>query len=659
MRKLSIVIAFLFMAAVFMPANAAAPKPGTACKTLKQKITSGGQTYTCIKSGNKRVWSKGVKVAPKPAVTTSPKPNITVSPSPTPSSNNQTIQLNIAEGIICDVNVLASSKDANGNELFCTQGGDGKYSWRPKQKDNPTLTPSPTPSTSSQNSNFRVEAGIICDISISASGKDANGNEVYCIQGGDGKYSWSASKPSSNSAGKENNANPSNNSNSTSSSQQPWPYLLTKLGTKCTIEGEVGWNGYVVAACKSGIVKYAMPKDIPANPNGTYSSRPNWYPTLTQIMMPPLAPEPTCSPSTIKFTSPVIPIDKLAPTIPYGMMVGDHVTPIDHAYLGLKTLAIPMANRTENDYVPVTSPADGTITELGNLGSSGSHRVVINHGCNIFTVYMVLNKGTGVLAEAFSKLGNRGFVSLNIPIKAGEEFGRQRDNPLDFNVFDGSQWLSGFANVYSYLSGDTTKPYTADYLPFFSGEIKTAMEESLQKTTTPRIGKIDQDVVGAAAGNWYLSGTNGYGGNLLSEYENATTQVMGGSITGKNYYAWSHLALARHEVDSEKWIFSIGWYKDPNGDPTQLLMQIGANQITPDKLTASAGVVTYDLVLITYLDPPGTPARIDGSAEPRPVGYKIAAGNVSTKVTMQVNSDNSLSVEFGSAFTSAKRNYIR
>lgn len=663
MRKLSAAIALLLITSIFTPAIAAAPKPGTTCKTLNQKITSGGQVYTCIKSGSKKVWSKGVKVAPKPAVTASPTPTVSPTPTPTSGSNNQTIQLNITEGIICDINVLASGKDANGKELFCTKGGDGVYAWRPKQNPNPTPTPTPTPtpSATSQSSTLKIEAGIICDITISASGRDANGNELYCIQGGDGKYSWSGSKPSSNSTNNPsgNSNSGTNNSNSSNTAQQPWPYVLTKLGTKCTNEGQIGWNGNVVAACKGGIVKYAMPKDIPANPAGYYTSRPDWYPTLTQIMMPPLTTEPTCSPSTIKFTKPVIPIDKLAPTIPYGMMVGDHVTPIDHAYLGVKTLAIPMASRTENDYVPVTSPADGTITELGNLGSPGSHRVVINHGCNVFTVYMVLNKGTGVLAEAFSKLGTRGFLSLNIPIKAGEEFGRQRDNPLDFNVFDGSQWLSGFANVYSYLSGDTSKPYTADYLPFFSGEIKTAMENSLQRTASPRIGKIDQDVVGAAAGNWYLSGTNGYGGNLLSDYENATSQVMGGSVSGKNYYAWSHLALARHEVDAEKWILSTGWYKDANGDSTQLLMQIGANQPAPDKLTASSGAVTYDLALISYLDPPGAPTRVDGSAEPRPVGYTIAPGNVLTKVTMQVNGDNSLSIEFGSAFTSAKRTYIR
>jgi hypothetical protein len=375
-------------------------------------------------------------------------------------------------------------------------------------------------------------------------------------------------------------------------------------------------------------------------------------------MMPPMTAEPTCSPSTIKFTKPVVPLDKLTTTIPYGMMVSGHVTPIDHAYFGIKPLSIPKGSRTDSDYVSITAPADGVITELGSLGSPTSHRVVINHGCNVFTVYMVLNKPSGVLAESFSKLGSNGYLSLNIPIKAGQEFGLQRDNMLDFNVFDGTQWLSGFANPHAYLTGDTYKPYTADYLPFFTDSIRTVLENSLQRTSAPRIGKIDQDIVGSASGNWFFAGTNGYGGGLISSYENASTDFYG-TAAGKNDYSWSHLAIARHEVDPTQWIFSTGWYKNPSGDASQFLLVVGNGQLEPDKLTASSGAVVYQLSLVTYEYPAGSPARVDGSEEAFPVGYKIKAGQVKDSVIIQVNSDNTLSVEIGSAFTSAKRTYTR
>lgn len=52
----------LVLAATVSPTQAAAPKPGTACKTLGQKIVSGKLTYTCTKSGSKLIWSKGYKL---------------------------------------------------------------------------------------------------------------------------------------------------------------------------------------------------------------------------------------------------------------------------------------------------------------------------------------------------------------------------------------------------------------------------------------------------------------------------------------------------------------------------------------------------------------------------------------------------------------------
>ena len=58
----------------------AAVKPGTTCKTLGQTSTSAGMKYTCIKSGKKLVWSKGVKV-----VKATPAPATTQTPAPVPS----------------------------------------------------------------------------------------------------------------------------------------------------------------------------------------------------------------------------------------------------------------------------------------------------------------------------------------------------------------------------------------------------------------------------------------------------------------------------------------------------------------------------------------------------------------------------------------------
>ena len=54
---------------LLQPIATAAPKPGTACKKAGQTSTSAGIKYTCIKSGKKLVWNKGVatkKAEPAP-----------------------------------------------------------------------------------------------------------------------------------------------------------------------------------------------------------------------------------------------------------------------------------------------------------------------------------------------------------------------------------------------------------------------------------------------------------------------------------------------------------------------------------------------------------------------------------------------------------------
>lgn len=56
-------------------ADAAAPKTGTACKKTSTKVRSNGFVFTCLKSGKKLIWSKGVpikKSVPKPRPTSSP-----------------------------------------------------------------------------------------------------------------------------------------------------------------------------------------------------------------------------------------------------------------------------------------------------------------------------------------------------------------------------------------------------------------------------------------------------------------------------------------------------------------------------------------------------------------------------------------------------------
>jgi hypothetical protein len=76
---------FIAVTLILAPVNAiAAVKAGDVCKKAGSTATANGKKFTCIKSGKKLVWNKGVAItAPKPTVTPAATP--TPSPSPTPT----------------------------------------------------------------------------------------------------------------------------------------------------------------------------------------------------------------------------------------------------------------------------------------------------------------------------------------------------------------------------------------------------------------------------------------------------------------------------------------------------------------------------------------------------------------------------------------------
>ena len=77
MRKHLRLVALLIPMVLVASNSYAAVKAGSACTKVGAKSVSGGKSYTCIKSGKKLVWDKGVVVA-KPSV---------VKPTPVPSAS--------------------------------------------------------------------------------------------------------------------------------------------------------------------------------------------------------------------------------------------------------------------------------------------------------------------------------------------------------------------------------------------------------------------------------------------------------------------------------------------------------------------------------------------------------------------------------------------
>ncbi len=422
-----------------------------------------------------------------------------------------------------------------------------------------------------------------------------------------------------------------------------------RFGSTCQ-PGQTATDAFLLVCSSARRYRYALPEDMPAAPLGGYTARPAWYPPLSDIFR--TSNPPACPASgRITLTHMIVPIDQLGPSTPQGAMIFDHVTPIDHGYIAIKSLNKPIAERTEADYVPVYAPANGEIIEISSLGSPTSTRIVIAHGCNTYTVIMVLNRLSGVLASYQSELTANGRVNRTIAVLAGQKIGEQRDNPLDFAVNDAAVWLRGYVAPASYTA-EAWKPYTADPFPYFSPDLATTLEAVMRRTSPPRWGQIDQDIAGTAAGNWFLDGTVGYSGRTVEQLRTATQAIPGGPVAGKNNPSWSHLAIARYWFLPTQWVFSTGWWRDQNGDPGQWTLEIADGKPEPSDLTPDTGPVVYRLRVV----PNYTDASTDFSL------FTIGI------VAIQVNADETLTIEpvpgvqdpaAFTGFTAAKRIYRR
>ncbi len=98
MKRSRLFLAFVVAISLIAAPSFAAVKAGAKCSKVGKTTTVSGKKFTCIKSGKKIIWSKGVsaKAAPKPNLNPvfkpaepTPTPTPTATPSPTPPPETQ------------------------------------------------------------------------------------------------------------------------------------------------------------------------------------------------------------------------------------------------------------------------------------------------------------------------------------------------------------------------------------------------------------------------------------------------------------------------------------------------------------------------------------------------------------------------------------------
>ncbi|MDB4877946.1 MAG: hypothetical protein JWM41_4392 [Gemmatimonadetes bacterium] len=288
----------------------------------------------------------------------------------------------------------------------------------------------------------------------------------------------------------------------------------------------------------------------------------------------------TCKGSGIvRYAASPMAIADVGQFIPLGVMTGGHVTPIDHQYL------LPLdlfAGRTRYN---VVAPFTGNIVLIqprvkaaGDVGTapvgSVDYRIVFEGSCTYWVYYdLVTQLEPSILAAGGSALAANNSAYVRIPVTAGQLIGKVGGQTLDLGTVNADITLPGLLVPEHYVA-EPWKIHSMDALDYFDEPLRGQLNALNRRKALPRGGKIDFDVDGAAVGNWFLVGTNGYGG----------TGPGGGT------YWTGHLSLAYGNIDPALVMISMAF---PDGSSRQWVVE--GNTPDPAAITVSSGVVKYEV----------------------------------------------------------------
>jgi len=265
-------------------------------------------------------------------------------------------------------------------------------------------------------------------------------------------------------------------------------------------------------------------------------------------------------------------LSELEKIIPLGRMSGEHVTPTDHQYwapVGFEHGLDPFA---DIELFDVYSPADGVIINVEKMGGPDDYRMVIEHSCDFYSIFIHLKTLAPKIASELSFSGRNSYG--RIPISAGEVVGTLGLRAVDFSVHDATKRLPGLINEYS---GEPWKIYTADPFDYFEEPLRSQLMAKSLRSVEPIGGKIDYDIPGKLIGNWLRVGRN----------------------PQKMEYWEDNLAVAYDHIDPSQIRVSFGDYKGEE-------RQFGVLGNSPDPKDIGIGErVTYELVRFDHFLPDG------------------------------------------------------
>jgi hypothetical protein len=281
----------------------------------------------------------------------------------------------------------------------------------------------------------------------------------------------------------------------------------------------------------------------------------------------------------VRFKVSPLKLEDIGHILPLGLMIGGHVTPIDHQYYTPKDLK---AGRFRYD---VRAMADGYIVHIQrrtaqvepNLPPADEYRMAIEHSCTFWTYFdLITQLDQTILDQLGGAPQDQRPLLTRIPVKAGQVVGKVGAQTLDLGAVNSETTLKGLL-VPAHYDAEPWKIHTVDPFDYYDEPLRSQLLALNPRKATPYGGKIDYDVDGKLVGNWFKVGTNGYAG------------VRG---TGQSSSWIGHLTIAYYYLDPQYVVVSLG---DFGGQARQFWAK--GNTPDPASIGETKGVVKYELIM--------------------------------------------------------------
>jgi len=269
----------------------------------------------------------------------------------------------------------------------------------------------------------------------------------------------------------------------------------------------------------------------------------------------------------VMFNNSPMKIEDINFLMPYGQIVGGHITPIDHMYF------YSLKGSGGREAYEVLAIQDAFIfnIETREIGvesqqkQEADYRLDMVHTCTFGSYFDLVTKLSPELEKKWKENRNQNGDFTGAYVKAGEVIGYVGEQSLDFGVYNYSNPLN-FINPEAYESVEPWKIYTDDPFLYFADDVRENLLKKMMRRSEPRIGRINYDVDGTLSGNWFEVGTNFYEGIDRSKY-------------------WDgHFSLSLNDIDPNYWQIGIGFlevYENTfiiQGNPIPLEVKVGSGK---------------------------------------------------------------------------------